>query len=912
MTRSCTGHLLRRAVLLLVALCLAVPALVAPAFAEGSAIREAIAAGDKRYALLVGVGAYTHTPPVKFVKENLDAVERAMRDVLFVPEAHIRRISDPDAVDLLAAFGFESGAPGDFGGLDITQPDAELFVYFVGHGSRDLRAAGTSSAAESEGFLLARNSRPNALSQTAYSYDTLIANLDAFQKARFPEGRVVLFLESCFSGETNDGQSLSNTMGPMIAPPVGLDPPESSHDVITFAAAGADTPAYWDEERGQGLFTDALVKGITGRADAATGNSDGTVTLDEMASWLSVSVPARARALSKGNQRPQATAITDSPLFALYKAPAPEPNILIEFEVQDFRDRTEEVDRHDMAALRTLHEELVRFMDECGDACRPYLAELVTMRDELANKRRRCEAATTMVGRLLERNAYDRIAAFDEICAPAEIVRACVGDGTADSPACRCLADSTGAACGLPPEADCSADLAKAREAALSSGSLEPIAAYEAAARACVEADPAAVAAARADVCAAGEAALSGGTIPPGLAECPFAADAAAKADAEVAMAEACRASYADARAVDDPAPLARFIAESPTCPQRAEATAQRDQRIADAMAAADAVASDAERQQVRTELTALRQAFGTQLSEAALARIDDTLDGLDRVPCAVAAREAQRRGTAGLEDFVASRPECPEVREARASLDAARCTRDFDRIDATDTAGLFNFIDTHSDCSSGVWSAKARLEQLATQCLHEAGRVEDSDPRDAISRYRQCDSTFGFELSWVGKEATSSIDRLQRLSFCRDSLASLGNDKAALERFVQRSSGQCPAEALIARQRLANLTPPSPDGNYLGTRGYTDRGRKSPNRSCLSRYEFNVTVRNGVITFYSDNRSWRGDVGADGSISLSRSGISPPPNHETWINARIQNGQADGTLYNAYCGGGYFRLTRQ
>jgi len=97
-------------------------------------------------------------------------------------------------------------------------------------------------------------------------------------------------------------------------------------------------------------------------------------------------------------------------------------------------------------------------------------------------------------------------------------------------------------------------------------------------------------------------------------------------------------------------------------------------------------------------------------------------------------------------------------------------------------------------------------------------------------------------------------------------------------------------------------------NGLYSGTRGYTDPGRRSPNRGCKSRYNISVQVANGQFRFFSDNRSWTGSINARGEIFLDNSGVQPRTKTKALIRGKLNNAQ----IYSGYCGNGYFRVTRQ
>ena len=761
---------LLRATILLLALC----AGLAPAKAQGTAqeaIAAAVAAGDKRHALLVGVGNYERTVPVRFVEENLDAVESMLRDVFFVPEANIRRVTDPSVIDLSATFGFDPGEPGDFGGLSIAEPDAELFVYFIGHGSRDLRAAGTSDAAASEGFLLARNSRPANLSRTAYSYDTLIANLDAFRARHFPEGRVVLFLESCFSGETNDGP-INPTLGPMIAPIVGWEPPAESHDVVAIAAAGADTPAYWDDERRLGLFTDALVRGLRGGAD----DGDGTLTLEELGRYLSDSVPARALSLGKSEQRPQ---LNENAAGTLVSLPLARRAVLsqsvdvftIDFEIEEFEYRLEEAGEKDFAALRALDADLADFLDRCGDTCRPFLSRLIPLRDAASGRLARCEAASTAAGRRIGEGRFDRLAAFDALCAAEEDVAACVRSRDGASRGCRCVVAPGGEGCGADPVAACAAAFDEAAAAARAAGSLAPLTDFEKGASPdCRAREGSRLTGVRAAVCEAGEAAHRGGPVPEGLSGCGWALTLAERRAREAECASAW-----DAARAGPEAGLADFIATGGDCAEREDALAERERRLSDALAEAGRAGTGPEREAAAARLGALREAFAATLSPAALRRVDDAIASTARASCPAAFREAERDGTDGLARFAAERNDCPgEVLLARRAMEAARCERGYSRIDEDDPLALFRFVRTNDRCTTEVARAERRIDRLAVDCLYDAqsGLAADIASIDrAIERVEACDQRFA---SMSPRFAERSGERLETLKEMRRTQAAL------------------------------------------------------------------------------------------------------------------------------------------
>ena len=95
-------------------------------------------------------------------------------------------------------------------------------------------------------------------------------------------------------------------------------------------------------------------------------------------------------------------------------------------------------------------------------------------------------------------------------------------------------------------------------------------------------------------------------------------------------------------------------------------------------------------------------------------------------------------------------------------------------------------------------------------------------------------------------------------------------------------------------------------NGSYAGQRGYTDNGRRSPSVECKNRYDFNAEVDDGTITFWSDGRTFTGQIDLAGNISLDRNGLSPRSRTDFWIQGHVGNA----AMYSGYCGNGYFRLS--
>ncbi|MBI1383521.1 MAG: hypothetical protein GC150_01225 [Rhizobiales bacterium] len=257
-----------------------------------------LANAKERHAIIIANKDYTHAAGVDFAMRDADAIETMVTGALGVPARNVIRINNATLGDMRALFGSQSAA-GRVQNI-VTQPDAEVFVYFAGHGSKETVGGG----GDAKPFLMAVDSRPDNLVHTGFSLDDMIEQLKRLRDQKLPEGRVTLVLESCFSGRSQAGDLLTNRSAPIHGAPVIVTKraPVADDGFLILAAAQGDEFAVWDTEYKQSVFTDALVLGMFGEADDSRfgGNADGSVTLGEIESFVANRVATRLQALQPG------------------------------------------------------------------------------------------------------------------------------------------------------------------------------------------------------------------------------------------------------------------------------------------------------------------------------------------------------------------------------------------------------------------------------------------------------------------------------------------------------------------------------------------------------------------------------------------------------------------------------------
>ena len=226
---------------------------------------------DKSYALLLGVWDYRSMQKLPFVKADLDKVEAFLLSLGF----HVVRVQN----EKLTLANVKS--PQEYFAGKITAND-RLLVYFAGHGFH------RPERGEERGYL--------ALIDASGERETNPANMipmDAFVEwtRRVPAKHLLVLLDSCFSGlavrarevrlEVRGAATPSATA--VVSDPKTLYRLSAQPGRYLLMAGDANQQALASSEWKGGLFTNAVVTGLGGGADA---QRDGFVTTRELYPWL--------------------------------------------------------------------------------------------------------------------------------------------------------------------------------------------------------------------------------------------------------------------------------------------------------------------------------------------------------------------------------------------------------------------------------------------------------------------------------------------------------------------------------------------------------------------------------------------------------------------------------------------------
>src|SRR5208337_4861597 len=158
------------------------------------------------------------------------------------------------------------------------KPRDVAVVFYAGHGDCKI---------EGEFYLVPVDANLRNLSKTGISGETLKRGL-----AELPS-TTMLVLDACYAGSF-DGKKRKTRALPERSDSLVRD---LTYDAGLVVMCGASKEQEAAEENGKGFFTQALVEGLSGKADL---DKDGVVEVDE----LDVYVRRRVRTLSAGDQEP--------------------------------------------------------------------------------------------------------------------------------------------------------------------------------------------------------------------------------------------------------------------------------------------------------------------------------------------------------------------------------------------------------------------------------------------------------------------------------------------------------------------------------------------------------------------------------------------------------------------------------
>jgi uncharacterized caspase-like protein len=233
------------------------------------------------YAIVIGIENYRQKlPRADFAVSDAKLVSDYLTKVMGYQEENVVLLTNEKALQSDLTKYFEKWLHNN------VEKDGTVFIYYSGHGAPDPKTGGA--------YLVPYDGDPSFIAETGYSLKRMY---DALGK--LPAKEIVVALDSCFSGA--GGRSvLAKGARPLVMNLQSLAVPAGNMKII--AAASGDQISSTYEEKGHGLFTYFMLKGIKNE-DVV--KRDGSIAVNNLFSYIKPQVERIARKQYNNEQSPQ-------------------------------------------------------------------------------------------------------------------------------------------------------------------------------------------------------------------------------------------------------------------------------------------------------------------------------------------------------------------------------------------------------------------------------------------------------------------------------------------------------------------------------------------------------------------------------------------------------------------------------
>lgn len=233
------------------------------------------------YAIVIGIEQYRQKlPKADFAMSDARLVSEYLSKMMGYPEENIVTLTNENATKSDFEKYFEKWLSNN------AEKDSTVFVYYSGHGAPNPKTG--------DAYLVPYDGDPSFISETGYSLKRMY---DALGK--LPAKEIIVVLDSCFSGA--GGRSvLAKGARPLV---MNLqDNAVLSKNITILSASSGDQISSTYDEKGHGLFTYFMLKGIKNE-DVV--NPDGSIKMDDLFGYIKPQVERIARRQYNSEQSPQ-------------------------------------------------------------------------------------------------------------------------------------------------------------------------------------------------------------------------------------------------------------------------------------------------------------------------------------------------------------------------------------------------------------------------------------------------------------------------------------------------------------------------------------------------------------------------------------------------------------------------------
>ncbi len=233
------------------------------------------------YALVIGIETYRQKlPKADFAVRDARTTADYLTKVMGYPEANVVTLANEHAALGDFVKYFEKWLPNN------VEQGGTVFIYYSGHGAPNPKTG--------ESYLVPYDGDPSFIAETGFPLKRMYDAL-----AKLPAKQIIVALDSCFSGA--GGRSVLAKGARPLVMNLSIDA-HASKNMTIFAASSGDQISSTYDEKGHGLFTYFMLKGIK---EEGVLKQNGSLDFNDLFTYVKPQVERIARKLYNNEQTPQ-------------------------------------------------------------------------------------------------------------------------------------------------------------------------------------------------------------------------------------------------------------------------------------------------------------------------------------------------------------------------------------------------------------------------------------------------------------------------------------------------------------------------------------------------------------------------------------------------------------------------------
>jgi len=206
------------------------------------------------FAVVIGNASYHNLNiPVRYAERDARLMAQIFEQILGLPRENIIHLPNATLAEMQTFLG-RDGQPGVLHRrLQGVKNPGRVYLYYSGHGI-------PAKSRHWSAYLMPVDANVDYIESSGFALEQLYHQL-----AMLPSDDMVVFLDACFSGNTQQGPVFQDvSFGTLATPRI---PDTEDARIRVLSAAAEDDLAIWLDQAKQGLFTTYLARGLIGEAD---------------------------------------------------------------------------------------------------------------------------------------------------------------------------------------------------------------------------------------------------------------------------------------------------------------------------------------------------------------------------------------------------------------------------------------------------------------------------------------------------------------------------------------------------------------------------------------------------------------------------------------------------------------------